>query len=68
MRKSTRNTYWVLEEVLFEEIEEDWIELIFPYPPKGKTYSMIHSPGDEEEDEDSFYIFRGLSYDSIQFD
>ncbi len=50
-----------------EEIEENWVELIFPSPPKEKTYSMIHSPGDEDE-EDSFYIFKNLDYDSIWFD
>ncbi len=51
-----------------EEIEENWVELIFPSPPKGKTYSMIHSPGDEDDEEDAFYIFKDLDYDSIQFD
>jgi len=48
-----------------EEVEENWVKLIFPNPPKEKKYSLIRTPGDEKK---SFYIFESLSYDLIQFD
>jgi len=48
-----------------EEVEENWVLMTFPNPPKRKTYSLIHTP---EGSKESYYIFHGLAYDSLPFD
>lgn len=47
-----------------EEIEEDWVQLVFPSPPKKKKYSLIHSPGDTKDAE---YIFKNLPEDRLRY-
>lgn len=48
-----------------EEVEENWILMTFPNPPKRKTYSLLYTP---EGSNESHYIFHGLAYDSLSFD
>ncbi len=45
-----------------QEFDEDWVMLVFPDVPEGKTFNLIQDPGAEG---DPFYIWQGMSYDDL---
>jgi len=47
-----------------EEVEEDWVQLVFPSPPKKKKYSLIHNPGGTK---DAKFIFESLPEDRLRY-
>lgn len=48
-----------------QEVEEDWVRLVFPSPPKNKKYSLIHNPGGDKE---ALFIFESLPEDHLRYD
>ncbi len=45
----------VIEVSKLEEVEPDWVELVFPKPPTGMRYDLIQDPKDGQ---DPFYTFQ----------
>ena len=47
-----------------EEVEPDFVDIIFPMPPKNGTYSFVH---DYSDGSDPSYLFEDLTYDELFF-
>ncbi len=46
-----------------EEIEPDWVELVFPQPPMNARFNLVQDPGDGHP---PFYVFKGLTWGELR--
>ena len=51
-----------LEARTLKEFMPDWVELIFPGAPKGKSFNLIH---DQKEGKAPVYLFKDMGYDAL---
>jgi len=61
----TENGSWSHEVPVGElaEVDQHWVEVVFPEPPAGMRFNLIMDPKDGEQ---KHYIFRGIGHGELQ--